>query len=318
MEEYVPDGFNPFHHEKQRSTFCALQSNWISQTMGSNPKRCKICWLRVYDCFCPQLKRMRECYTSEKIPDFLVCIYYHYLEIGRSANTAHIFEPIFPSHTESLVFGDIAQESALVDSICHEFEHNRSMTCILYPSADAQSLDDWLKARNNSKDKVRLVVLDGTYSSAKRQVKHLTRCLALRGINAPFVKLDLDDRGCKSAIAGLMYQPAMDKICSFQAIILALKQIGLKNNMCNNLLSNLEDWIAHILTSKVKLGKSKIRKALRDVDQTPADYIKLIKASQSQIILKDNQRRSNFKSYEIKIDQTARFTIWRVTILEKK
>eukprot|EP01034_Spumella_vulgaris_P038102 gene38102-47019_t len=55
---------------------------------------------------------------------------------------------------------------------------------------------------SSCKDKpVRMVALDGTYPMARRQLKYLDSCCALKGVKLPTVKLDLKDGFCKSAIA---------------------------------------------------------------------------------------------------------------------
>lgn len=53
------------------------------------------------------------------------CMYYHYSEIGRSANTAHVLEAILerraeevmPVECSSLIFGDSLAEAAIVDQM---------------------------------------------------------------------------------------------------------------------------------------------------------------------------------------------------------
>jgi len=73
---------------------------------------------------------------------------------------------------------------------------------------------------------VRLIMLDGTFPAASRLARFFMRCCELRGIlPPPIVKLDLENDCCKSAIAGLMYQPGRDKICTYQATVMAMQQV---------------------------------------------------------------------------------------------
>lgn len=55
-----------------------------------------------------------------------VCIYYHFMEIGRSANTAHLLEAIcesskdddsFPIGCKSVIFGNSIEEEILLDQL---------------------------------------------------------------------------------------------------------------------------------------------------------------------------------------------------------
>lgn len=59
--------------------------------------------------------------------------------------------------------------------------------------------------------------------------------------------------GCRSAIVGIMQQPGAEKICSYQAVIIALQQLGVDSNLCSNLLMELDKWLAYILKRKVKI-----------------------------------------------------------------
>ncbi len=115
-------------------------------------------------------------------------MYYHYLELGRSANTAHVFEALCPDITDPLIFAaENDRELQLISEIKSEFEKNEPSTVILYPTPDAMFLSDWLKQRPEScKDKpVRLVALDGTYPCARRQLRYLSGCCAQNGVPTP-------------------------------------------------------------------------------------------------------------------------------------
>lgn len=68
----------------------------------------------------------------------------------------------------------------------------------------------------------------------------------------PIVKLDLGETGqCASAIIGVMKQPSGEKICSLQAVIMALEQCNVSTQLCNDLHEDLSNWLNHILTCKV-------------------------------------------------------------------
>lgn len=78
-------------------------------------------------------------------------MYYHYQELGRSANTAHLMEAVCPSnHFERVVFGDTEAEKKLVQDIITETLNDEPITCVLYPSRDAILLSDWIKQRPES------------------------------------------------------------------------------------------------------------------------------------------------------------------------
>jgi DTW domain-containing protein YfiP len=84
---------------------------------------------------------------SQRISKVKVCMYYHYQEIGRSANTAHLFGALCPSATESIIFGDVAKEQQLVREIKREYDEGEPITCILYPDRSAVLLSEWIKNR---------------------------------------------------------------------------------------------------------------------------------------------------------------------------
>lgn len=231
----------------------------------------------MHQCYCDELSKKREKYEAwEPRPDINVCIYYTPVEIGRTANTAHSLEATCPWICSSIVHGDLEKETALLDDIEAEYRENRAQTCIMFPSSDAKLLSEWMGARpaEHSDKPIRLVMLDGTFPGAARQAKYLMSCCAVRGIPAPLVKLDLEGDACKSAVAGLMYQPGKDKICTYQAIVMGMQQARIDPLFCDSLNRDLEDWIMYILKTKVKLGKTKPRMCMKhEMDVTPTSFI---------------------------------------------
>lgn len=222
------------HHETALKAYNAAMEWWQEeQNIG---RRCGKCWLRTYDCFCPEVAKIKvQLSTFQEKMAIRMCIYYHHLEIGRSANTAHLYEAIYSnslpdnvkSSCETILFGDTDKETKLIDDINEEQESNCVQTCILYPTNDAVSLNEWLESRSDDAKlkPVRIVVLDGTYPQADRQWRHLSRALKLvHGKQLPLVKLDLESGKVSSALLGIQSQPGIDKLCSFQAMILALQQ----------------------------------------------------------------------------------------------
>lgn len=270
------DNFKVDHHETLHTSYKAKMDWWKNET-DVEKRRCKVCWLRSHQCYCDVLNQKRSKYEAwEPRPNINVCIYYNPIEIARTANTAHSLEATCPWICSNIVYGDLAKETALLDDIEAEYRENRPQTCIMFPSKDAKLLSEWMGARPalNSDKPIRLVMLDGTFPGASRQAKYLMNCCAVRGIPAPLVKLDLEGDACKSAVAGVMYQPGKDKICTYQAIVMAMEQAKIDPLFCRSLHQDLEDWIGYILRTKVKLGKSKPRNSMKnEMDVTPTAFI---------------------------------------------
>ena len=208
-----------------RRSFDVKTRWWQEQTASGF--RCHVCWLRHYECFCATISARRRHYTLQHVQ---VLMYYHYQELGRSANTAHLLEALCPpSAFQKVVFGDTVAEQRLVMEMYEEALHGEQRTVVLYPSSDAVLLSDWMaKHRPGPGDApVRLVALDGTYAQASRQYKFLQKSLALLSHSAPsssssssllllpVVKLDLEAGKCNSALAGIMHQPGKEKICTY-------------------------------------------------------------------------------------------------------
>jgi DTW domain-containing protein YfiP len=201
--------FQVNHHDTLVSYYKEKMEWWRLQT-DVEKQRCKVCWLRIHQCYCETLRKKREVYTSwEPKPNASVCMYYNAVEIARSANTAHVLEATCPHLVYSIIQGDLDKEKQLMDEIEREFRENDPQTCIMFPSKDAKLLSEWMAARpvREFSAPVRLVMLDGTFPGAARIAKYMINCCALRGIPAPLVKLDLEGDACKSAVAGMMYQP---------------------------------------------------------------------------------------------------------------
>lgn len=255
------DKFIINHHASVRNA-CKHHQIWWEQETSRD--RCRKCWLRKFNCFCDKLNSKRVAYQDLNklfMNNFQLIIYYHYLEVGRSANTAHILEALLPSNNcANIFFGDDQREIQLMEQLRKEYDDGVQSTCILYPTSSAVTVREWKERILTPEYKtIRLISLDGTYSQAARQFKHLQKAAAFYNIPLPVVKLDLPEQGCQSAYAGLMNQPSKDKICTYQASIMALKELGLDNSTFNCLKDDLDDWISHILDMNIKLGKTKIK-----------------------------------------------------------
>mmetsp|Transcript_14554 Transcript_14554/g.21927 ORF Transcript_14554/g.21927 Transcript_14554/m.21927 type:complete len:414 (+) Transcript_14554:38-1279(+) len=276
------------HHDLTLRAYYRSMYEWERSVEGRS-SRCRECWLRPQDCFCGPLRTRRDLYRTlqrerkgEDVPvTVTVTVYYHYQEVGRSANTLHILPVLCPETCETLVFGDVKGEEALVQRIADEQDQERVRTCVLYPSEDSVSLAEWMETnalspltqtegerphkRSSSDMSINMVVLDGTYSHARRQMKHLRQCLCRVGqkrgkeYKLPVVRLDLEAGQCASAIIGVMRQPSGDKICSLQAVVMAMRQAGVDEAVCGALEEDLSQWLAHILESKIKFGKGRIQ-----------------------------------------------------------
>jgi hypothetical protein len=130
------------------------------------------------------------------LPSITVTIYYHYHEIGRSANTMHILEILCPSLCQNIILGDIDKESKLLQRILDSQDEERlygktsTKIAVLYPSTDSVIIPIWLQPQfsiNNSSltselnedrkqnltttKNIELIVLDGTYGQATRLVR---------------------------------------------------------------------------------------------------------------------------------------------------
>ena len=177
------------------------------------------------------------------------------------------------------MFGDYVQESKLINEMYNEIQENQQQTVILYPTQNAQLLSEWMDTRPDKNLPIRIVALDGTYSQASRQYKYLSKCLSLRSqhqnISIPVVKLDLEEGKCISAYAGIQHQPNMEKICTFQAVVLAFRQTGVNSQICENLFSDLNNWIKSMLELKIKLGKKSVKRVegFAKGEFQPADFV---------------------------------------------
>jgi DTW domain-containing protein YfiP len=246
------------HHEEVVKNMQATVSRWES---GG---RCSRCWLRSYDCYCAILDERAREYAAQCVEmDVEVVLYYYFLEVGRSGNTGHVLERLLPEATTSLVFGDEAKEQELVNAMVDEHKRGVIDTVVLYPSSDSQLLSEFMEERRRNTQsgkgkKVRLVALDGTYSTARRQCRWLESVLDEVGVPLPVVKLDLSENGCASIFLGVQQQPSLDKISTFQAAAMAINQLGFPQ-IGNLLLNDIEQFMRHIIRRKVKLGKQKLR-----------------------------------------------------------
>ena len=269
------------HHPKFLESYRIKLEAWgEAQERTNDTRRCGRCWLRCYQCYCTKLDERAELYGSSlRLVNSSILNYYGFKEIGRSPNTAHVMDELLPYASSRLIFGDLSSEDKLIDELCEEYTNHRIRSCILYPSDDAKVVSDWRieteeynaqgdtpfelgkeEEGESSKSRYRLISLDGTYSDARKMFHYLCLRLKARGVPIPVVKLDLGEEGfIKSAYLGIMHQPGREKICTFQAVTLALKDLGEPKEVCEALLKDLDDWIHYILEKKIKAGKEDVR-----------------------------------------------------------
>jgi DTW domain-containing protein YfiP len=132
-----------FHHELTLKTYRLSTTEYAASV--ANGSRCGSCWLRHYDCFCSYLLSRQQFYQHILPPSLRVTIYYHPKELMRSANTIHILSTLCPAISNTIVFGDVINESNLIEMILDEQDQNSRHTCILYPSPDSVLLPLWLR-----------------------------------------------------------------------------------------------------------------------------------------------------------------------------
>ena len=201
------------HHETTQIAYKAVMQIWNDKIYNNNDEydgsisshhaahhhRCRICWLRKHQCYCHYADAKKLYYSSKMKDTFQHCeliIYYHYLEIGRSANTAHLFQMLCPDITSTLIYGDSEAEAKLFNEIYEELlSGNGLSTCILYPCPEAVYIHDWITEQmkpfinttsNNSNNnlntnsnskcnrKFRIIALDGTYKQVTNVHIHKT------------------------------------------------------------------------------------------------------------------------------------------------
>lgn len=246
------------HHAEVVKNMQATVSRWES---GG---RCSRCWLRSYDCYCTTLDERAREYEAQIVEmNVDVVMYYYFLEVGRSGNTGHVLERLLPERCSSLVFGEEDKEQELVNTMIDEHKRGVIDTVVLYPSSDALLLSEFVEKRRTSASahlakNVRLVALDGTYSTARRQCRWLESVLGQAGVPLPVAKLDLSENGCPSIFLGVQQQPSLDKISTCQAVAMAINQLGFPQ-VGNLLLHDIDQFMRHIILRKVKLGKQKLR-----------------------------------------------------------
>lgn len=151
-----------YHHPKTTEAYHVLANYWkektaetteiINYTHATSHHRCDKCWLRRHQCYCEiastKIKHYKNIF-SENISNCSIIIYYHYQEIGRSANTAHVFELLCPHICTKLLYGDIENETNLFNDMRKEYECGILRTCVLYPSSDAVNIQDWVDMHTN-------------------------------------------------------------------------------------------------------------------------------------------------------------------------
>jgi DTW domain-containing protein YfiP len=104
------------HHEMEQAAYLGSTAAWESSVQVT---RCGKCWLRQSFCYCETFREKASKY-SEGGRISKVLLYYHFKEIGRTANTGHIFEAMAPHWCTSMTLGDLEAERNLLRTIMEE------------------------------------------------------------------------------------------------------------------------------------------------------------------------------------------------------
>ncbi len=130
-------------------------------SLVSRRLRCDKCWMSLAtstsNCFCDALRPITTSTVSR------IHLFMHFKEVGRSSNSAKILLQSCIG-TELYVYGRCDDERRLL-----EFLANNSDSVVLFPSANASNLSDFVDGEYGTmKRKIRnLVVLDGTWSQVR-------------------------------------------------------------------------------------------------------------------------------------------------------
>lgn len=164
----VANAFGLPYHPTIFDSYNRLMGVW-SSSVNVSKHRCGNCWLKTGQCHCAVLSERRKKISATKRAN--VILYYHYKEIGRSANTGHILPILAPSWCSTVTFAEQRGDHDLIETIKKEQDEGVANTCILYPDRDAPTLTEWLASRPpGSSERVNIVALDGTYPQAVQQV----------------------------------------------------------------------------------------------------------------------------------------------------
>lgn len=269
------------HHPLTYEASIICRNRWKEACADTSIQgRCPVCWLRRHDCYCTAIDSRRDTYT-DGVHKCELILYYSYKELGRSPNTAHVLHTFLPYCTSTIVLGEVDKEKDMIHSIIEEYRVNKRRTVILWPNKHAMLLSEWKAMIDENREdtddgrnedtcmadtdtgtfKYRLIALEGTYKDATRLYKTLVN--AINNIDPsvpiPVAKLDLGEEGCASAILGIMVQPNKEKICTYQACVMAMQQLGESASFCDALHNELVDWTEHLITKRVKIPKTRIK-----------------------------------------------------------
>jgi len=118
-------------------------------------EKCHRCWMTGKHCFCSVLTQM----APEMIAPHSLSLYVHYDELLSSSNTGKL---LYSAAPESIyIFGVRTHDATLLSSL------NAQNTLVLWPSPDAPTITDYIRAHyTHTQKSYHLVVLDATWRRA--------------------------------------------------------------------------------------------------------------------------------------------------------
>jgi hypothetical protein len=236
-----------------------------------------------------------------------------------------------------VIYGNEAAEAALLRDMVRDAEEGIIRTVVLFPTDTAKHVADSyadmcaaLRKRRESGIRThedeeeeeelpsfRLVALESSYSKAHRMFRMLLNGMKAHGFPLPVAKLEVaDGEVLLSAFHGVMRQPAPDKVSTYQAVVMSLRQIapvlacqavaaaqhpGIDKRLhalCNFLDEDLTTWLSFLLRSGVKKGKVKGLKT--HAWQEGLDMPEELKAAMRASAYHGDGGRARYRVYEKK------------------
>jgi len=129
-----------------------------------DPERwCEACWLLKTACVCDNFAALGP---PPSLEGHQVVVYMHYKEYKRASNTGNLATTLLGA--ERFLFGIDKEDQNFSENL----KDSHFAPCVLFPSLDAVDLEEW-KESLPSGQPIKLIIVDGTWTQAKRVAKHI-------------------------------------------------------------------------------------------------------------------------------------------------
>ena len=222
---------SPHLHPQRRSELEKCNHTLgVKRSSMESEGRCCTCFMTLPFCICEKIKAIDS--SGMDLPEIL--IYTHYKEYGKTSNSGKLIPQLLPQNSRIVFFHGERSDVCITSS--------DTTTLVLCPSPDSIPLQDFL-AGIPADQKLRLILLDSTWSQSKSLNRNLDKAYSRVNLNAQAV-------AAGPSLFLNRKQVSAERTSTLETLIHALKVLKVSDKVSDGMYKALKVSVTSVLTQK--------------------------------------------------------------------